>query len=523
MSKSLGNIALVDEVVQRWSGRSSCATTSSPPHYRSMIEFTDEALARPASAYRRIEWFVHRAAERGGAGEPRRAAGRVRRGDGRRPRHAAAIAVVHEAVRQGNTALADGDDGPRRRRSRGAGDARRARPRPARSAAGPAAGATSDLVTVTDGLVALALEQRQAARARKDFAAADAIRDQLSHLGVAVEDTAAGNTMGAEPLMAGNSQRRGRPSAAAQEGRQRRHRRQEPPVAGRPRRRPRPPRRARAPGAAQGPPPPRQRQRADRARARQRGRGGAGAAARPQPGRRGAAGGDPGDRAVRRRRRHDRGGTDERITEAMRLAADRGLPLLEVGKAEFDRMSNGALHQGIGLQVPAVRLRAPRRPARRRPGLRPAAADRGHGRRHRPAQPRRRRPIGRGVRRPRRRGAAAPGGRHDRLRLAHQRRCRRPAAGGPGGQPGPVARLLPGRRPADRVAWPATATSTCTSTTASPTRSRSSSAPRARGCPGWCASAATSSSASRSTGDTESLNVSVAAGIALYQVAAARR
>src|SRR5205085_11589010 len=44
--------------------------------------------------------------------------------------------------------------------------------------------------------------------------------------------------------------------------------------------------------------------------------------------------------------------TDERVTESVQLAADRGLPLLEVGKAEFDRMSQGALHQGIGLQVP---------------------------------------------------------------------------------------------------------------------------------------------------------------------------
>jgi 23S rRNA (guanosine2251-2'-O)-methyltransferase len=47
-----------------------------------------------------------------------------------------------------------------------------------------------------------------------------------------------------------------------------------------------------------------------------------------------------------------RQGGDERITEAVQLAADRGLPLLEVGKAEFDRMAGGALHQGIGLQVP---------------------------------------------------------------------------------------------------------------------------------------------------------------------------
>jgi 23S rRNA (guanosine2251-2'-O)-methyltransferase len=48
----------------------------------------------------------------------------------------------------------------------------------------------------------------------------------------------------------------------------------------------------------------------------------------------------------------DAGRTDERITESVQLAADRGMPLLEVGKAEFDRMSQGALHQGIGLQVP---------------------------------------------------------------------------------------------------------------------------------------------------------------------------
>ena len=48
----------------------------------------------------------------------------------------------------------------------------------------------------------------------------------------------------------------------------------------------------------------------------------------------------------------DAGRSDERITEAVQLAADRGLALLEVGKAEFDRMAGGALHQGIGLQVP---------------------------------------------------------------------------------------------------------------------------------------------------------------------------
>jgi 23S rRNA (guanosine2251-2'-O)-methyltransferase len=43
---------------------------------------------------------------------------------------------------------------------------------------------------------------------------------------------------------------------------------------------------------------------------------------------------------------------DDRIKESVRLASDRGIPLLEIGRAEFDRMTGGVLHQGIGLQVP---------------------------------------------------------------------------------------------------------------------------------------------------------------------------
>src|SRR4051794_29749048 len=50
---------------------------------------------------------------------------------------------------------------------------------------------------------------------------------------------------------------------------------------------------------------------------------------------------------------------DDRITEAVQLAADRRMPLLEVGKAEFDRMSGGALHQGIGPQVPPYQYAHP--------------------------------------------------------------------------------------------------------------------------------------------------------------------
>ena len=43
---------------------------------------------------------------------------------------------------------------------------------------------------------------------------------------------------------------------------------------------------------------------------------------------------------------------DERVTEIVRTATDRGVPLLEVSRAELDRMTGGVLHQGVGLQVP---------------------------------------------------------------------------------------------------------------------------------------------------------------------------
>ena len=51
------------------------------------------------------------------------------------------------------------------------------------------AGAASDLKPTVDALVALALAQRNAARERKDWAAADAVRDQLKQAGVHIEDT----------------------------------------------------------------------------------------------------------------------------------------------------------------------------------------------------------------------------------------------------------------------------------------------------------------------------------------------
>ncbi|HOB47925.1 MAG TPA: 23S rRNA (guanosine(2251)-2'-O)-methyltransferase RlmB [Mycobacterium sp.] len=43
---------------------------------------------------------------------------------------------------------------------------------------------------------------------------------------------------------------------------------------------------------------------------------------------------------------------DERFTESVTLAADRGIPILEVPRTDLDRLSANGLHQGIALQVP---------------------------------------------------------------------------------------------------------------------------------------------------------------------------
>lgn len=50
---------------------------------------------------------------------------------------------------------------------------------------------------------------------------------------------------------------------------------------------------------------------------------------------------------------------DERVREAIRLVADRGIPLLEAGRSELDRLTDGAVHQGIALQVRPYRYAHP--------------------------------------------------------------------------------------------------------------------------------------------------------------------
>jgi 23S rRNA (guanosine2251-2'-O)-methyltransferase len=44
--------------------------------------------------------------------------------------------------------------------------------------------------------------------------------------------------------------------------------------------------------------------------------------------------------------------SDDRVREAIKIAADKGIALLEVGRERLDRLTESSNHQGIGLQIP---------------------------------------------------------------------------------------------------------------------------------------------------------------------------
>ncbi len=103
----------------------------------------------------------------------------------------AAIAAVHDAVRAGNTALAAGDKDAALAQAlavRAMTDVLGIDPFDAAwTGTGPTGG--DGVRDALDALVQAELAARTAARAARDFAAADAIRDRLLQAGIAVEDT----------------------------------------------------------------------------------------------------------------------------------------------------------------------------------------------------------------------------------------------------------------------------------------------------------------------------------------------
>ncbi|MFF1376443.1 cysteine--tRNA ligase [Streptomyces sp. NPDC058308] len=195
MAKSLGNSVLVSEMVKQWRPivlRYYLGT----PHYRSMIEYSPEALREAESAFARIEGFVQRVVEKaGGIVEPAAqvppAFADAMDDDMGVPQ---ALAIVHTTVRQGNSALAADD--------KEAAVARLAEVRAMLGVLGldpldphwdgGDSDRGDDLHGVVDTLVRLVLDQREAARGRKDWATADAIRDQLNQSGLVIEDSPSG-------------------------------------------------------------------------------------------------------------------------------------------------------------------------------------------------------------------------------------------------------------------------------------------------------------------------------------------
>ena len=190
MSKSLGNSLQVAELLKTVRGIELRWYLGSA-HYRSMLEFSHEALAESATAFRRIEGFLNRATEiLGSAPIPVISQGFT---DAMNDDLAVptALAGISEALRLGNSAITSGDKAVI---SASASEIRGALEilgcDPFDSAFATSGGA--DLTEALDGVIQLALAQRTAARDRKDFAASDQIRDGLAALGIIIEDTAQG-------------------------------------------------------------------------------------------------------------------------------------------------------------------------------------------------------------------------------------------------------------------------------------------------------------------------------------------
>ena len=190
MSKSLGNSLQVAELLKTVRGIELRWYLGSA-HYRSMLEFSHDALSESATAFRRIESFLTRATEiLGSAPTPVISQGfsDAMNDDLAVP---TALAGISEALRLGNSAITSGDKAvisSSANEIRGALEVLGCDPfDPAFATSGG-----EDLTSALDGVIQLALAQRTAARDRKDFAASDQIRDGLAALGIIIEDTAQG-------------------------------------------------------------------------------------------------------------------------------------------------------------------------------------------------------------------------------------------------------------------------------------------------------------------------------------------
>ena len=189
MSKSVGNTVSPAEMLQFASAR-VVRYYLGQAHYRSVLDYRPTSLQEAAAAVERIDGFLAKSGNAGGTADWQDlpdAFGQAMDDDLNVPR---ALAVLHETVRAGNSALANKDDD---------GAARAAAAVTAMTAAlglddtRPAQGTQEGPEhAALDTLIRSQLAERTAARAGKDWARADAIRDALAGAGVVVEDSADG-------------------------------------------------------------------------------------------------------------------------------------------------------------------------------------------------------------------------------------------------------------------------------------------------------------------------------------------
>ena len=187
MSKSLGNVLSIPnmlELVRPVELRYYLGSA----HYRSVLEYSEAALTEAAAGYRRIEDFLAHFDDLE-LGEWTQGFEDAMNDDIAVPK---ALAEIHTTVRAGNKALAAGDEAGARTL---AGQVRAMAhvlgfdPLEWEDGA-QASGADAAL----DALVQAELERRTQARADKDFATADAVRDRLAAAGITITDTPDGPT-----------------------------------------------------------------------------------------------------------------------------------------------------------------------------------------------------------------------------------------------------------------------------------------------------------------------------------------
>lgn len=196
MSKSLGNSLVVSDILQRVPApvlRFALGTV----HHRSTVQYSEETLETASAAWERISGFVSRAGEQveitDDAVADRAVPSAFAEAMNNDLNVAGGLAVVYERMKAGNQALASGDEAALREcllDVRAMLDVLGLDPASKQWATEASEDSGKD--QALDVLVNELIEQRKAARAQKDWANADAIRDQLSAAGVVVEDGADG-------------------------------------------------------------------------------------------------------------------------------------------------------------------------------------------------------------------------------------------------------------------------------------------------------------------------------------------